>query len=427
LWVRDLVAVLAEPNRRRLLELLAQGEQNVGALAVHFGVTRPAISQHLGVLAGAGLVQSRRAGRFRYYRLHPEGMAALRASLEVFWAAELEDLAAQRPRRKGVPQLALEKSITVPLGPQETFALLTEPARLRRWQAITARIELRAGGEYRWTIVPGHTAAGTVAEIDKGRRLVLTWGWEDSADLPPGASTLTITFEPAGEGTRVHLVHDGLTDEQAASHEQGWRHYFERLRRAATTGDAGADEWVTGARTEDRLTAAEASLASCQLVLRTLTESSGTASTPCATFTVDQLIDHLLQSIVGLGAMAGASIATPSDPDPEVRVAEPSQQCLEAWRRRGTEGTVPFGGGTLPASSAAGILSIEFLVHGWDLAKATTTPLIAGDELSEYVLELAREVIRPEMRDGDRFAPEVPVGAGAEAVERLVAFTGREP
>ena len=90
--VPDLVAAVAEPNRRRLLQLLGHGEQTVSELAGNFTVSRPAISQHLGVLAGAGLVISRQEGRFRYYRLHPGGMAALRAELDAFWTHELDQL-----------------------------------------------------------------------------------------------------------------------------------------------------------------------------------------------------------------------------------------------------------------------------------------------------------------------------------------------
>ncbi len=93
----DLLWVLAEPNRRRLLELLRAGEMTVTELAAHFTVTRPAISQHLGVLASAGLVEVRRDGRFRRYRVRPDGMAALRSSLDAFWTSELEDLASGRP------------------------------------------------------------------------------------------------------------------------------------------------------------------------------------------------------------------------------------------------------------------------------------------------------------------------------------------
>ena len=93
----DLLAVLAEPNRRRLLELLRGGERTVSELAAQFSVTRPAVSQHLGVLAAAGLVEVRQDGRFRRYRVDPDGMAALRNTLDAFWTVELEDLAAAAP------------------------------------------------------------------------------------------------------------------------------------------------------------------------------------------------------------------------------------------------------------------------------------------------------------------------------------------
>ena len=105
----DLVAAVAEPNRRRLLQLLGHGEQTVTVLAGNFNVSRSAISQHLGVLAEAGLVASRRDGRFQYYRLEPAGMAALRAELDSFWTHELDNLASdaltirQTPRPEGVP------------------------------------------------------------------------------------------------------------------------------------------------------------------------------------------------------------------------------------------------------------------------------------------------------------------------------------
>ena len=88
----DLIAAVAEPNRRRLLQLLGRGEQTVTGLASNFTVSRSAISQHLGVLAEAGLVVSRRQGRFQYYRLQPEGMTALRAELDSFWTRELDQL-----------------------------------------------------------------------------------------------------------------------------------------------------------------------------------------------------------------------------------------------------------------------------------------------------------------------------------------------
>ena len=95
----DLVVAVAEPSRRRLLQLLGHGEQTVTQLAGNFTVSRSAISQHLGVLAALGLVISRREGRYQYYRLNAGGMAALRAQLDSFWTGELEQLVRDAQRQ----------------------------------------------------------------------------------------------------------------------------------------------------------------------------------------------------------------------------------------------------------------------------------------------------------------------------------------
>jgi len=417
------------------LELLSDGEQTVSQLAAQFGVTRSAISQHLGVLSNAGLVQARQQGRFRYYRLDPVGMSALRGALEVFWSNELEQLATAVPSTAGGRTMSAEMSVLVPLGPDATFALLTEPERLRRWQAVTARVELRAGGEYRWTIVPGHTAAGTVTELEPGKRLVLSFGWEGAEDLPPGASTVTITLEPTEGGTRVRLVHSGLTPEQAAGHLEGWNHYGARLVKAAEKGDAGSDEWG-GLDLNDPLAAAEASLALCQLMLRDLRAEDADAPTPCARFNLGQLVEHLVGSLDSLGLAAGARrggltvhavTATASEAAPfEVRVADAAQVALEAWRGRGLEGTVNLGASELPAARAVDILLLELLVHAWDFAQATGREIKADDALASYVLEHAKGLITPVMRDGDNFAAERDPGPDADNLARLAAFTGRE-
>jgi DNA-binding transcriptional ArsR family regulator len=88
----DLLAAVAEPNRRRLLQLLGSGEKSVNTLAAQFDTTRSAISQHLGVLVDAGLVTRRRNGRFQLYQLAPSGLAALRSALNEFWTQELDQL-----------------------------------------------------------------------------------------------------------------------------------------------------------------------------------------------------------------------------------------------------------------------------------------------------------------------------------------------
>ena len=83
---------IAEPRRRQILALVRDGELSAGEIAAHFDVTRPAVSQHLGVLKEAGLVTERRNGTRRLYRAQPAGLAQLRAFLEEFWEERLDTL-----------------------------------------------------------------------------------------------------------------------------------------------------------------------------------------------------------------------------------------------------------------------------------------------------------------------------------------------
>jgi DNA-binding transcriptional ArsR family regulator len=89
----DLVArAIAEPRRRQILSLVSDEELSAGEIASRFDVSRPAISQHLTVLRGAGLLSERRQGTSRYYRARPEGLAGLRDFMDRFWTDRLERL-----------------------------------------------------------------------------------------------------------------------------------------------------------------------------------------------------------------------------------------------------------------------------------------------------------------------------------------------
>ncbi len=76
---------------------------SAGEVADHFkGITRPAVSQHLGVLKKSGLISERRDGTRRIYHLRPEGFDSIKALLESFWDPKLEKLkiAAEREEKK---------------------------------------------------------------------------------------------------------------------------------------------------------------------------------------------------------------------------------------------------------------------------------------------------------------------------------------
>jgi DNA-binding transcriptional ArsR family regulator len=103
--VEAALKAIAEPRRRAILRLVGKREMSAGEIASHFDVTRPAISQHLTVLKGAGLVNERREGTRRMYRLRPEGVEDLRAFIDEMWADRLGVLKAEAEaderRRRG--------------------------------------------------------------------------------------------------------------------------------------------------------------------------------------------------------------------------------------------------------------------------------------------------------------------------------------
>jgi len=83
---------LGDPTRRAIFEQLRQGPSAVGELARLLPVSRPAVSQHLRVLKGAGLVTDEKAGTRRLYRVDPRGLEELRAYFERFWGDALTQL-----------------------------------------------------------------------------------------------------------------------------------------------------------------------------------------------------------------------------------------------------------------------------------------------------------------------------------------------
>lgn len=92
----EVFGAISHPARRRMLELLAREDHSVNAIAGHFRMSRPAVSQHLRVLLDAGLVTEQRHGRERRYHFVPERLAPVRdwiALYERFWDDRLQRLA----------------------------------------------------------------------------------------------------------------------------------------------------------------------------------------------------------------------------------------------------------------------------------------------------------------------------------------------
>ena len=178
----------------------------------------------------------------------------------------------------------------------------------------------------------------------------------------------------------------------------------------------------------DELASAEAALGALQHVLHPISRDELSKSTPCSEYDVMQLTDHLMNSITLLGGAAGAEPPERNSEDSvERQIVGAARPALDAWHRRGLTDTVTIGTNEIPATFAVSILTVEFLVHGWDYATATTHPIDIAESLADYVLGLAHKVITPQGRATVGFDDPVAVPDDAPALDRLIAFTGRDP
>lgn len=87
-----MLRALAEPQRRRILTLVRDGELPAGEIAEHFDITHQAVSQHLRVLRDAGLLNERRDGTRRLYAIRPEAIESVRDFLDQLWPTSLQRL-----------------------------------------------------------------------------------------------------------------------------------------------------------------------------------------------------------------------------------------------------------------------------------------------------------------------------------------------
>jgi DNA-binding transcriptional ArsR family regulator len=97
------IEILAEPSRRRILDMLREGEQPVGELVERLDLTQPAVSKHLRVMKEAGLVEVRADAQRRLYRIRVEPLQELDAWLEPYralWNERLDQLERHLERKR---------------------------------------------------------------------------------------------------------------------------------------------------------------------------------------------------------------------------------------------------------------------------------------------------------------------------------------
>ena len=179
-------------------------------------------------------------------------------------------------------------------------------------------------------------------------------------------------------------------------------------------------------------------VASTAGIVKTVRHDQAGAPTPCTEWRVQDLLNHVIGTLwlsealfsdraprypMAPGGLPGADLA---GQDPAAAYAEASAAALAAAMGDTLTRMHATPLGDMPGPALAGFTTLDILVHGWDLAKATGQPAALDDTLAAHVLAFAEQAITPDTR-APRIGPALPAAVDAPLTDRLVAFLGRQP
>jgi uncharacterized protein YndB with AHSA1/START domain len=134
-------------------------------------------------------------------------------------------------------------SIDIEAEPEFVFQFLTTNEGMTAWMGQWADLDPEPGGLFAVDIF-GSPVRGEFLEVDPPHRVVVSWGYAGSDDLPPGLSRVAFILTPIETGTRVELLHTGLPDRHTLGHSRGWQYFVDRLAHVAAGDDPGPDTWI---------------------------------------------------------------------------------------------------------------------------------------------------------------------------------------
>ncbi len=136
----------------------------------------------------------------------------------------------------------VKKEIYIQCKPETLFSYFTDPSKMQQWFGTDILLEPAVGGRFRIDLNGHDVALGEYLEVDPFKRIVMTFGWEKSKLVPPGASKLIIELIPEQEGTKLIFIHADLpNEEEKVSHEKGWQQFLQRLLLAVEGKVTGVD------------------------------------------------------------------------------------------------------------------------------------------------------------------------------------------
>lgn len=190
----------------------------------------------------------------------------------------------------------------------------------------------------------------------------------------------------------------------------------------------------------DLFTSFDRAIASTAEIVKGTTASQLGAPTPCAEWDVRALLNHVIGTLwLADGLFAdqeprylmvpgGLPSADLAGHDPVAAYAEASSSALASAGAGDALTRVhvtPLG--EMPGPALAGFTTLDILMHGWDLAKATGQPADLDGRLAAHVLQFAEQTLAAPESRASRIGPPIAVAADAPVTERLAAFLGRQP
>lgn len=229
---------LRSRTRREILARVWDQDLAAGEIAAAFDLTAATISEHLGVLRRAGLVEMTKVGTSRRYRAKPAALAGLHGALE--------DAAKWRPA-EDIPERALTTTVTSPVviaevqlttSPEETFRALTDGDLYSRWLQVPVMLD---GDRFAATLEWGTEVRGRYELVVPPHLIVMGWDFDDgNVPVPGHPLTGYLRIHPDGNGSRV-VVHQLVNRADQAEFMAGaWAMVLGRLRANVVAALAGS-------------------------------------------------------------------------------------------------------------------------------------------------------------------------------------------
>jgi uncharacterized protein YndB with AHSA1/START domain len=228
---------LRSQTRREILTRIWDRDLAAGEIAAAFALTAATISEHLGVLRRAGLVEMTKVGTSRRYRANPAALAGLHGALEDAgkWRPADELPEQDLTTTSTAPVVVAEVVVTTP--PETTFTALTDGELYSRWLQVPVSID---GNQFAATLEWGTEVRGRYEFVVPPQLIVMSWDFDDGNVPVPGHPLAGyLRLYPEGEGSRV-VVHQLVnTADQAQFLAGAWAMVLGRLKANVVAALAG--------------------------------------------------------------------------------------------------------------------------------------------------------------------------------------------